>query len=139
MEEEPVPVRQRTTPRRTVKPPDGVGAQTRPRYYTADPFADAYRSSSPKSPENATAARQTVGWDANKEDYVDVDVDPFDPFSASGPRPSRTRSSWADLDNDDDSNGDWYPLLFVMGLAGVMWLASIVGNAIPAATTSVGM
>lgn len=140
VEDGTVPVRQRTTPRRTVKPFGGVGAQSRPRYYTADPFADVYRSSSPRSPENATTARQTVGWDARKEDYVDVDVDPFDPFSASGPRPSRTRSPWAELDNDDESpNEDWYPLLFVMGLAGVLWLAGIVGNALPAATTSAGM
>lgn len=117
-----------------------MGAQTRPRYYTADPFADAYRSSGPQSPENATAARQTVGWNASKEDYVDVDVDPFDPFSASGPRPARTRTSWADLDdNDESSNDDWYPLIFVMGLAGVLWLAGVVGNALPAATTSAGM
>lgn len=134
-----MPIRPRTTQPRVLKSLS-TDAESGPRYYTADPFADAYRSSGARSPRTATSSRQTVGWDATKEDYVNVDVDPFDPFSASEPRPS-TRSPWADLDSDGDStsNDDWYPLIFIMGFAGVLWLAGILTNALPAATTSVGM
>lgn len=131
-----MPVRDRTTTPRT--PTQSAGDQ---RYYSADPFADAFRSSNPRATASSSSSASsssphTAGWEASKDDYVEVDVDPFDPFSASN-RNASTRSSWPD--DEEEANDDWYPILLVMGFAGVLWVVGLITNALPAATPSVGM
>lgn len=133
-----IPVRERTTSRRTST------RNKSPKYYSTDPFADAYRSSGPKYTSSSTQTSQSTsempatGWQPDKEDFVEVDVDPFDPFSASSRRKQTTRSSWTELE-DSNNREDWYPIFLIMGFAGVVWLFGLLSNALPAATPSLGM
>jgi hypothetical protein len=73
-----------------------------------------------------------------------VDVDPLDPFSAARDRgaPRWGGGGGADGDADkweDGTDEDWLPLAALMGVAGFMWLASVLGNMIPATTPVVGL
>lgn len=128
--EEDIPVRERTTPRRT-------SVRDRPADSYDDNFVDNFRSSSGSAPRRRRKDGRR-GWDDPDDDYVEVDVDPLDPFSASNKRQS-TRSAWDSQGEDDEYDEDWIPIIALMGCAGLIWLVSMLGNALPAATPSLGM
>lgn len=132
-EDSDIPVRDRSTEPRTSSRTDY------PRYESADPFADAFRSSSTRagSQGRKRTSSNADGWNPSKEDFVEVEVDPFDPFSASNRRAS-TRSSWSEVE-EEAKNEDWYPIAMIMGFAGLLWLFGVMSNALPAATPSLGM
>lgn len=126
-----IPVRERTTQRRVPNRSD------EPKYYSTDPFADAFRSPGTRRAKKKEGKGKETGWEPLDEDYVEVDVDPFDPFSASN-RSHTTRTSWSELD-DDYGREDWYPIFLIMGFAGLVWIFGLLSNALPAATPSLGM
>lgn len=125
-------MRERTTPRRTA--PQATDSS---RSYPSDPFAESTR---PGNNRGSSARSATdAGWEASEDDYVEVDVDPLDPFSATKRRRS-TRSAWgADDFDEDEARDDWFPILMICGFAGLVWLFGVLSNALPAATPSLGM
>lgn len=125
-----IPVRERTTPRRTSR-------RERSRDMYDDTFADNFRSSTGSAPRRHRQDKSGT-WDAADDDYVELEVDPLDPFSASRKRRS-TRSSWDLQAEDDEFEEDWVPIIALMGCAGLIWAIGMLSNALPAATPSLGM
>lgn len=129
-----VPIRERVTPRRVAHRRESS------QYDSGDPFTDTFRSSGGRRRK-----RDSIGdWSAAEEDYVEVDVDPLDPFSAANrngsSRSSWDSSSWDSPDSEQDNDNDeWFPLVAIMGIAGLVWVLGLLGNALPAATPSLGM
>lgn len=127
-----IPIRERNTPRKVpTRQRTNIGAAT-------GAFDSSFASSS-----RATAARVRRdawdSWQADDDDFVEVDVDPLDPFSVSKKR-STTRSSWDSSEiDDDDIEEDWVPIMALAGFAGLLWLFGVLSNALPAATPSLGM
>lgn len=93
--------------------------------------------------------------DDPNDEYIDVDVDPFDAFSASRynrryqKRRNKKRNSFEfdDLDEDDEGEGgwdwggggrgiwggmkdkaDWIPIAMVMGFGTLVWLYGLLSN-----------
>lgn len=130
LDDDDIPVEERTTPRRT-------STSERPSGIYDDNFVDSFRSSS-GSTSRRRKKTSSEGWDRPDEEYVEVDVDPLDPFSASNKRQS-TRSAWDSQAEDEEYDEDWIPIVALMGCAGLIWLVSMLGNALPAATPSLGM
>lgn len=102
-----------------------------------DTFVDNFRSSTGSTSRRHRKEKRGT-WDAPGDDYVEVEVDPLDPFSASKKRQS-TRSAWDSQAEDDEYDEDWVPIVALMGCAGLIWLVGMLGNALPAATPSLGM
>lgn len=132
MDDPAIPVRERTTPRRESQrrgQPDYIRSE--------DTFADSFRSSSGSTPRRR---KKDSGdrWDRSDEDYVEVDADPFDPFSAAKARRPAGRG-WDFRADDEAPDEDWIPIVALMGCAGLIWLFGILSNALPAATPSLGM
>lgn len=76
--------------------------------------------------------------DPSENDYVRVDIDPLDPFSP-GRRPNSPQWSSSSFGGDSGTSDDWLPLLAVVGIATFMWICGVLGNALPAATPTLGM
>lgn len=125
-----VPVRERTTPRRTSR-------RERSGDMYEDTFVDNFRSSTGSAPRRHRKDKSGT-WDAGEDDYVELEVDPLDPFSASRKRRS-TRSSWDLQAENDEFEEDWVPIIALMGCAGLIWAIGMLSNALPAATPSLGM
>lgn len=77
-------------------------------------------------------------WNGKDDDVVDLNVDPLDPFTASS-HPRTTRDGVWDPSGGDDDSEDWVPILGLVGIASVLWLLSVLGNALPTASPSLGM
>lgn len=121
-------MRERTTPRRA--------ARARP-VERDEPWND--RGEARAEASRARRRANSSGWDASGDDYVDVDVDPLDPFTATKHRRS-TRSQWDSVDMEEDEvDEDWIPILALVGVGGFIWMCGMLGNVIPAATPSLGM
>jgi hypothetical protein len=90
-----------------------------------------------QSAASAFGSRRSAPPETDDE-YVYVDVDPLDPFS---PGRSRDAPKWSpSLVSDEDSDAEeWMPFAAVVGIASVMWLLGVLGNAVPSATPSLGM
>lgn len=129
-EEDGIPIRERSTSRRVASRRESA------QYYSPDPFADTFRSSTGAG-TNRTR-KDPNSWTATEDDYVEVDVDPLDPFSASKRRKT-TRTSWESTDEEDETQEEWFPILALMGVAGLIWFIGLLSNALPAATPSLGM
>jgi hypothetical protein len=123
-----VPLRARKTNKR-------VGRGGRPQSQS-----DPYDAPSARSTTSAFRNPRTRPSSAADDDYVVVDVDPLDPFSASrGPNAPRWGAGDDDGGFDDPTDEDWLPIAALMGVAGLLWLASVLGSALPAASPVVGL
>lgn len=126
-----IPVRERTTPRRqSTRRSSADGTNV-------DPFVDNFRSATGTTPKRKRKSK-VPSWDAVDDDYVELDVDPLDPFSASK-KHRATRPAWDFQADDEDVEEDWMPIIALMGCAGLIWLFGMLSNALPAATPSLGM
>lgn len=81
-----------------------------------------------------TGSPDPTGWEASKDEFLEVEVDPFEPESVSS-RIRATRLGWSDL--DDDGTDDWYPIILIMVFGGLLLVLGLLTNAIPSVTTSV--
>lgn len=79
-----------------------------------------------------------AAWDARRDDYVDMNVDPLDPFTATSHRQTTRDGVWDPTGGDDDGE-DWVPIFGLVGVMSVLWLLSVLGNALPTASPSLGM
>lgn len=93
-----------------------------------------YRSGKSKDARTWGTARPTA-WDADENDYVEINVDPLDPFTAT----SHTRSTRSLWDEEEVGQEDWVPIFGLMGIAAIIWLCSVIGNTLPASAPSLGM
>lgn len=68
------------------------------------------------------------------DEFVDVDVDPFDPFSASRYGRGRNRRGtpgsppWRDGGFGMKDKQDWVPIFMVMGLGTLLWLFGLFSH-----------
>lgn len=77
-------------------------------------------------------------WRAREEDVIELNVDPLDPFTATKYAQTTREGLWEAATGDGDGD-DWIPIFGVVGVATIIWLLSVLGNALPTAAPSLGM
>ncbi len=84
------------------------------------------------------ASSASESWGAREEDVVELNVDPLDPFTATKHAATTREGLWQAAAGDGDGE-DWLPIFGVVGVASIIWLLSVLGNALPTASPSLGM
>lgn len=117
-----IPVRERRTARRQSARPHRE-PEDRPVGAAANSF---FRRGTP------------AGWEASADDFTDVNVDPLDPFTATSHRKTTRDGIWDPTGGERDGE-DWMPIFGLVGFASLLWLLSVMGNALPTAAPSLGL
>jgi len=81
---------------------------------------------------------QYGGAGGREDDYVEMNVDPLDPFTASSHRRTTRDGIWDPTGGAEDGE-DWIPIFGVVGVASIVWLFSVLGGVVSTGAPSLGM
>lgn len=90
---------------------------------------------------NNSNSYNDASYNGGKEgdyDYVEMNVDPLDPFTATSHRRTTRDGIWDPKGGADDGE-DWIPIFGVVGVASIVWLLSVLGGVVSTGAPSLGM